>query len=128
MRALSCLLLVFPLLQADEAADRKAIGKAIHTFNDTTARASVLVPDADVPDLAGCWRQEVSPIYFEMKAVRFVTPDVALADAAANRYSLGKQTAPAFFVMKRVGAEWKIDALRLMNTNCVTIVPLGVRP
>jgi len=128
MRALCCLLLLLPLLHADEAGDRTAIGQAIHRFNDTSARQSVLAPNADVPDLSGCWRQEVSPIYFQMKTVRFVTPDVALADAAANRYSLGKQTAPAFFVLKRAGADWKIDALRLMNNKCVTIVPLGVRP
>jgi hypothetical protein len=126
MRALCCILLVVPLLRADEAADRTAIRKAIHTFNDASARPSVLTPNADVPNLAGCWRQELSQIYFEMKTVRFVTPDVALADAAANRYGLGKQTAPAFFVLKREGAEWKIDVLRL-NFNCMAIVPLGLK-
>jgi hypothetical protein len=127
MKAICCLLLVLPFLHADEAADRTAIRKAIHTFNDMSARKSVLAPNADVPDFSGCWRQEVSPILFEMKAVRFVKPDVALADADANRYGLGKQTAPAFFVLKREGADWKIDALRLVNNACVTIVPLGVR-
>ena len=129
MKALCCLFLALCFLHADEAADRTAIRKAIHSFNDPGARQAVLAPDADVPDLSGCWRQEVSPILFEVKSVRFVTPDVALADAAANRYSLGKQTAPAFFLLKRSGADWKIDSLRLVNNDCVTIVPLGgIRP
>ncbi len=126
MKLLMCLLL--PLfLRADEARDRTAIRKAIATFNNTYERESVLVPKPDLPDLTRCWQQEVSQIYFEMRAVRFVTPDVALADADANRYGMGKHTAAAFFILKREGAAWKIDSLRL-NDNCVTILPLGVRP
>jgi hypothetical protein len=124
MRTL-CLLAILPFcVHADEAADRTAVRKAIHTFNDVYARQSVLAPNADIPDFSRCWRQELSQILFETKAVRFVTPDVALADADANRYQLGKQTAQAFFILKREGADWKIDSLRMMN-NCVTIVPLG---
>ena len=122
-----CLMLLPLFLHADEAADRAAIGKVIHSFNDVYARQSVLVPKPDIPDLSRCWRQELSQIYFEMKSVRFVTPDVALADANANRYGLGKQSAPAVFVLKREGADWKIDSLRL-NDNCVAIVPLRFTP
>ena len=121
-----CLLLLVPLLHGDEAADRTVIRQTISKFNNDYERKSVLARDADVPDLSLCWRQEVSPIYFEVAAVRFVTPDVALADAHANRYQrMGKQTGDAFFVLKREGDVWKIDSLRMMSNGCLTIVPLG---
>jgi hypothetical protein len=125
MKAIWLVLLV-PFLYADEAADRTAIRQAISTFNDTYERKSVLAPNADLPDLSRCWGLEISQIYFEMAAVRFVTRDVALADAHANRYQrIGKQTGEAFFVLKREGGVWKIDSLRMLTNSCLTIVPLG---
>jgi hypothetical protein len=85
----------------------------------------VLTPKADVPDLARCFRPESSQVYFEVRAIRFVTDDVALADTVMTQYGtmiLNRQ-GRAFFVLKREGADWKIDSLR-MPENCLAVVPL----
>jgi hypothetical protein len=50
------------------------------------------------------------------RSVRFVTPDVALADGA-RVYDAGDnspQTTPLVFVMKKEGDEWKIASLRVL--------------
>jgi hypothetical protein len=125
MRVLACLFLLPLALSADADADRTAIRKIIATFNRMSERASVLTQDAEIPDFAHCWQPERSQMYFEAQAIRFVTTDVALADASGNRYGgmAGKQTAPAVFILKREGAAWKIDSLRVFD-NCLAILPL----
>jgi hypothetical protein len=115
-----CLLLF--LAAADEET---AIRKAIATFNHMSERASVLTRKAQVPDFSRCWQQERSQMYFEPGAIRFVTDGVALADATGSRYGgmVAKETWPALFVLKKEGADWKIDALRVFE-SCLAIVPL----
>jgi hypothetical protein len=116
------------LARADEDSDRAAIRKVITTFNNERLRETVLGPHADVPDFSGCHEPEVSPVLFQPTRIRFVTPDVAFADAAASRYgTIGKRSVSSVFVLKREGAEWKIDALRVLDT-CARIVLLGVKP
>jgi hypothetical protein len=129
MKAFWLLPLVAICALADEAADRTAIRRAIELFNDPQERASVLAPDADIPSSRRCWATGRSPIYFEMKGVRFIGPDVALADATATQYSsvILKQNMPAVFILKRQGRAWLIDALRVLE-NCVTLVPLTSEP
>jgi hypothetical protein len=100
---------------AAEPADSEAIRKAIATFNDPHERAKVLARDADIapPDrFAG---QEVSQVYFEATAIRFVTPDVAFVDAAASQFGslILKRTSPAVFVLKREGSAWRIAVMRI---------------
>ena len=47
------------------------------------------------------------------RAIRFITPDVALADAAYVDEAGGAAT-PLLFVMKKEGDSWKIDSLRVL--------------
>jgi hypothetical protein len=125
MRVVAYLFLLSLALSADADTDRAAIRKSIATFNRMSERASVLTRDAEIPDFSRCWQPERSQMYFETQAIRFVTSDVALVDASGNRYGgmSGKQTAPAVFVLKREGADWKVDSLRVLD-NCLAIVPL----
>ena len=125
MRVVTCLFLLTLALAADADSDRAAIRKTIATFNRMSERATVMTRDAEIPDLSRCWQPERSQMFFEAQAIRFVTSDVALVDAAGNRYGgmAGKQTARAVFILKREGADWKIDSLRVLD-NCLAIVPL----
>jgi hypothetical protein len=124
MRALACLLVLPVVLCADEVADRAAIRKTIATFNRMSERASVLTRDAETPDFSRCWAPGRSQMYFEADAIRFVTREVALADASGTRYgSMGTEKTAAVFILKREGADWKIDSLRVLD-NCLAIVPL----
>jgi hypothetical protein len=49
-------------------------------------------------------------------AMRFITPDVALANGACryNGDSAATQSTPLLFVMKREGGDWKIASLRVL--------------
>jgi hypothetical protein len=125
MRALLFAVLLPLALQADADEDRAAIRNTIATFNRMSERASVLVRDAQIPDFSRCWEPERSQMYFEAAEIRFVTADVALADASGNRYgrTFGRETARSVFILKREGAVWKIDSLRVFD-SCLAIVPL----
>ena len=124
MRVVACLCLIPVALLADADADRAAIRKTIATFNRMSERASVLRRDAAIPEFSRCWAPGRSQMYFEADAIRFVTGDVALADASGTRYSsMGTQITPAVFILKREGADWKIDSLRVLD-SCLAIVPL----
>jgi len=129
MKLFCCLALAAAALAwADEVSDRAAIQNAIKQFNDPQTRASVLAPGASIPDLSGEPWDETSAIYFTCKAVRFVTPSVALVDATASQYgSLFSRNQPAVFILKRIGGEWKIDSLRLLAYPGAQIIPLGAR-
>ena len=99
----------------DEADDRAAIQKTVATFNDTHLRSSVLAHDADVGDLSRYGGQEVSQVYFEVKTVRMVTAEVAVADATGSQFGslIMKRSAPAVFVLKRESGEWRVALLRI---------------
>jgi hypothetical protein len=125
MRVLCLLLLMSVCALADRDSDRQAIRKSIGAFNHDSERSSVLDPKADVPDLARCFRPESSQVYFEVRSIRFVTDDVALVDSTMAQYGtmILNQRGRAFFVLKREGADWKIDSLR-MPEHCLSVVPL----
>jgi hypothetical protein len=105
---------------ADEVADRTAIEKAIRAFTaftddfDRSELAAFAKPAAmavtvqGVPgELAiskGPWGMTVDPI--TVKKIRFLTPDVAMVDAA--------QKGPELIVLKKVGTDWKIASLRIL--------------
>jgi hypothetical protein len=108
------------LLLADDAAIRRAIA----TFNHTHERASVVARDARIPHFPDCWAQGESQMYFEVTAIRLV-PDGAVAAANGNRYGslILKRTTPAVFHLKREGADWKIDSLRIED-DCLGIISI----
>jgi hypothetical protein len=115
MRALYALpLLLTACLQADQPSDRAAILNIIVKFNDPHQRASVLARDADLPPLDRAREPGVSPLYYEAKEVRFVTPDVAFVDAVESQYGslIMKRSRPACFVLRRESGEWRIAVLR----------------
>jgi ketosteroid isomerase-like protein len=111
MKAICALFLVF----AAQAADSDAIRKTIATFNHPHERAAVLARDADITPLDRFAGQELSQVYFETTAIRFVTPDVAFVDASASQYgsTIMKRTMPAAFVLKREEGGWRISVLRI---------------
>src|ERR1035438_6340475 len=87
MRAVCC---VFPMLAAlawaGGTTDDEAIRKAIATFNAPHKRASVLARGADIAPLDRVGGQGVSQVYYEVTAIKFVSPDVAFVDATASQY------------------------------------------
>jgi hypothetical protein len=97
------------------ADDGAAVRKAIAAFNDPRQRASVLAPDADLDGLSRYRGPELSPVYFEVKAVRFVTPDVAVVDVAGSQYGtlVVKRSLAALFVLKNAAGVWRVAVLRL---------------
>ena len=116
MKANWCILLALVASAwAAGPADNEAIRKAIATFNDPHERATVLARDADLSPLGRFAGQEVSQVFFEAKAIRFVTADVAFVDAAASQYgsTIMKRSMRAVFVMKREGGAWRISVMRI---------------
>ena len=101
-------------LWAGDAADSEAIRKVISTFSDRRERATVLAPDADISPLHRSYGLDVSQLYFEVSAIRFVTPDVAFVDASATQFGtlIMKHARPAVFVLKRDAGSWKISVMR----------------
>ena len=95
--------------------DSEAIRKAIATFNHPHERATVLARDADLSPLDRFAGQEVSQVYFEVTAIRMVSPDLAFVDAAASQYGslIVKRSVPAVFVLKRGGGAWRISVMRV---------------
>jgi hypothetical protein len=100
---------------AGAVPDSEAIRQAIATFNDPHKRATVLSPGANIAPLGRLAGQEVSQVYFEANAIRFVTPDVASVKASASQYGslILKRTIPVVFVLKREGGAWRISVLRI---------------
>ena len=69
------------------------------------------------------WPNQFPTVQFEMlnpriagKAIRFITPDVAIADGAWT-YTEGSETQikSLFFVLKKVGGDWKIASMRVLE-------------
>ena len=110
---------VLPMLAAFAWAggttDSDAIRKAIATFNDPHKRASVLAREADIAPLDRSGGQGVSQVYFEVTAIRLVTPDVAFVDGTASQYGsvILKRTTRVVFVLKREGGVWLISVMRV---------------
>ncbi len=48
------------------------------------------------------------------RSITFITPDVALAEAACTYLDATTQATPLLFVMKREGGDWKIASLRVL--------------
>jgi hypothetical protein len=107
---------------ADEAADRGAIEKIVNALNELKPSPSLFTSDFDgAAELArlapggpkviishDVWREATwtLPSHLAVGSVHFVTPDVALVEAAGN--------GPVLLVMKRIGPDWKIASIRFL--------------
>jgi hypothetical protein len=138
MKALLCLPLLFSAAWAEEASDREAVARVIARVNEVPLPASIFTADSDAaPALERLRKPPDHPtviishepwgeatIQFPgrelrnpriiTRAVRFLTPDVALADAACVYDDAAPHTRPLLFVMKREGGSWKIASVRLL--------------
>jgi hypothetical protein len=51
-----------------------------------------------------------------IQSIRFVPPDVAMADAADTQFGTTmSRRIPVLLVMRKEGAEWRIASLRVLN-------------
>jgi hypothetical protein len=140
MKAIPCLLLCFAFCAAaDEAADRAAICRDVALLNMApqpstlfTADASsdldrlpkpqpvsfriLLPPDDSAAHPTVTISHEYPNPRIACGSIRFITPDVALADGNWT-YENGPetQTKPLLFVMKKEADGWKIASLRLLE-------------
>lgn len=123
---------------ADRAADEAAIRAVVQAFldtreaNDAAALAALLTPDVDQQQTSGNTRRGREAVVsgslatqqstggrrtITIDSLRFVTPDVAIAD---GRYdSVGRadgtdQRMLTSMVLRREGGAWKIAAIRNM--------------
>jgi hypothetical protein len=118
---------------ADEGTDRVAIEKAITALNGFVSdpgarlRSGLFTSDADGVDfdrLVNIHRSllddskepwsEVRPPRIISKAIRFLTPDVAVVDGADAQSGSFMRSIPLLFVMKKQGMNWRIATLRLL--------------
>jgi len=134
---LTCIALLAPVARgADTAGDREAIESVVHSV--FTARtpgdkpiASLFTADAkaDLDRLARLdrgllqssselWSETTKPIVV-IQSIRFVTPDVALVDAADTQYgsSILLTRIPFLVLMKKEGTVWLIASFRLLPAD-----------
>ena len=135
MKVILCLLLLAAQGWGDETTERQAIERVIASVNESAPAPTLFTADSDarlVLDLLRPWgdrhaRRPAVVVSHEpwgeatiswsgacgpivSRRVRFITPDVALADAACIYDD--DTAAPLLFVMKKDGADWKIASLR----------------
>ncbi len=111
-----------------------AIQKVIDALNEphcdsqSKSLSSVFTRDADSADRerlsdverqmcrrisSGPWPETTAPRIVS-DSIRFVSPDVALVDAAITQIgALSWRHEPVLFVLKKVGPDWRIASLRL---------------
>ena len=135
MKAIVCISLVFAaLVRANEAADRVAIERVVNVLSDRQTVSSkkqistLFTADADndldrLTELNGRLLQFASEPWSEVttprqtiQSIRFVTPDVALVNAANAQYgsTIPVRRIPVLFVMKKEGTDWRIASLRVL--------------
>jgi hypothetical protein len=116
MRAL---FVVLPVLAfsawAGDSPSEAAIRKVIATFNNPRERASVLARDADIAYLGRPAGQGESQVYYEVKKIKLVSPDVAFVDGTASQYGSVtlKRSMRVVFLLNREGGVWRISVLRV---------------
>jgi hypothetical protein len=119
LKALALLMLSGGLLCADEAADRIAIDRtlaAIHlpqVRSDPARMAELIARDFDgdvnaIPARA-IWSESHGPA-FKVRAIRFLTPDLAFIDGESS--TDGLPAPPWFMLMKKDGSNWRIALFR----------------
>ena len=133
MRVIICLAALFAImLKADEVTDRAAIDAVIEAVNNPLQRTRLFTKDLDSTvnfdrlidlHLASSatvpvgtpepWRLLTEP-HIVSGAIRFITPDVAMVDAASTvrgAVTLA-ETVPLLFILKKEQAGWRINAVR----------------
>jgi uncharacterized protein (TIGR02246 family) len=128
--AVPCLQAQAPVAAADETAVRALIDKYVNARDarDESVIAGLFTSDADQYTTAGEWRrgrpqvvtgtaestkQNPGDRSIDVKAVRFVTPDVALVDGWYNIAGSDVQRWTTM-VVKRESGTWRISAIRNM--------------
>jgi len=135
MKSVVCGLLAFAALGwADERADRAAIQAVVEALAKDQAgggqkgTAGLFTDDADnqlsrlsdldrrLPQPGGEPWSEVTAPRLVVKAIRFITPDVALVDATYTQYgsTIVVRRVPILLVMRKEAKGWRIASLRLM--------------
>jgi len=123
---LAIALLFAPFARADEATDRSAVERTIAALNaglskeDTTPISELFSEGTDngldvLVSLSSAQPfSEVTTPRFTVQKIQFVTPDVALVDAAATQYGSLILSRPLqfLFVMTRKGEAWQIASVR----------------
>jgi len=134
MKAVICALLLFTAYAwADGAADRAAIEHVIGSLDAGQNAGEKPLPvlftadaENELNRLASLdqwllerskepWSEVTAP-RLVIQSVRFVTPDVALVDAANTHFgsTILALRIPVLFVMKKEGAVWRISSLRVL--------------
>jgi hypothetical protein len=114
---------------ADATSDRAAIEAVISRLNDAVTPVSTLFTadtadnPAELVQLVSRNRlraanaqplSEVSVPRIVVHSVQFITPEVALVDAANAQYGTNMvRSSPILFVLKRQGDDWRIAAYRI---------------
>src|SRR3954464_12125072 len=114
------------------SGDEKAVREMVKRYadardvSDPKAIGALFGDDADQLVSTGEWRRgreelvkgmlassarETGKRTLAVETIRFVGPDVAIADA---RYEIGDRKMWSTFIMKRVSGGWRIDAIRNM--------------
>lgn len=127
-------------LSAD-GGDRDAITKVIAALNDPVQRPRLLTKDVDtsvdfnrlidlhlpctscagvVIGMNETWREMTVPRIVS-SSIRFITPNVAIVDGASTirRAVTLAESVPLLFVLKKEGAEWRINAVRRLAATAV---------
>lgn len=127
------LLIFSPFARADERTDRLAIERIVDALNDYKSGAgqqqvsTLFTADAEtqlsllselnqklIP--RGTPWSEVTKARIALHSIRFITPDVALVDAANTQYgsTILVRRVPVLLIMKRETIGWRIASIRVM--------------
>jgi hypothetical protein len=123
------LLIVLLAVLADATTDRAAIERVVvAVMGDSKQVSSLFTADADselkrlkeldrgMLNVSTRPWSEVMPPRMVVQSIRFITPDVALVDAADTQYgSVMLWRVPVLFVMRREGTDWRIASLRVLT-------------
>ena len=136
MRLIAAFLLLAAGGFADEQSDRAAIDSLIHSLRNSSNVSALFTADAEnelnrleaielnMAKAAHMPWSEVGPPVLVIDTIRFVTADVAIANASEMQTgSTITSRLPVLFVMKREKDEWKIASLRLLSPWPIEISP-----
>jgi hypothetical protein len=123
-------LLCTGIASAEGPADRTAIETVINSLKTAAPVSTLFTADAD-SDLAQLkavdsamadsakqpWSEKMTPRLL-IDSVRFLTPDIALVQAAETQIgSVMVRRVPVQFVMKKETGGWKIASLKLLSAS-----------
>jgi hypothetical protein len=129
MRAiLASVLLCATLAFADQPADRTAIESVVKSLKTASPVAALFTADADSDlvqlnaaqssETADQIWSESAPPGLVIDSIRFLTPDVAIVNAAVLQIgSVLIRRTPVLFVMKKETNSWKIASLRMLSAS-----------